>query len=272
MTKKHPLKKGRPTLYKDTYPVDAYILAKNGGTNNTIAQALGVTQAVFEDWVTKHDALRYALQLGRGGTDGKSVTTFMEYVYNQLPEDLQKLWDKIDMWADHPNGIARTEALLSNQGIHVRQHLFVHAMVASNFNASEACRKVCIGYQTIRDWTENDPNFPKLLDAIEWHKKNFFEGSLINLVQAGNTLATVFANRTKNKDRGYNEKVEIEHSGTINHEHQFIATVDKLKLPMDTRLQIRESLRTLKMAERVAEEQSNRPALSAPVEIMPTGS
>lgn len=111
----------------------------------------------------------------------------------------------------------KIEALL-RKGKRARQHLFIHSWVMSNFNASEACRKVNISRATFQNWME-EANFRDLIDEVHFHKKNFVEGGLMSLIEQGDTSATIFANRTLNRDRGYNEKVEVEHT----HQHS-IAT------------------------------------------------
>lgn len=241
-----PKPKANACKFVDTMPVDAYILARQGMTNNAIAQTFGVNDVTFSDWIRKRSTLRYALERAREGGGAK---TFQEYVYQQLPADLQKLWDEIEMWQDHESGMERLEILLSSQTKRVRQSLWMHAMVCCNFNPSEACRKLALSRRTVDDWAKHDPDFSRLLDEINWHKKNFFEEGLIRLVRSGNVLATVFANRTVNRDRGYSEKLEVNHSGTINHEHHHLISIDKLNLPLETRLAILDAIEAVEAAD-----------------------
>lgn len=253
-----------PTKYDpDKHPIDSYLLARSGQTNNAIALALGVSEPTFESWVTKHAALAYALDKARNvlSPNGKgTIETFKEYVYQRLPKNLQRYWDEIDRWHDHNNGAERIEALLHPLGTTVRQSLWLHAMVHTNFRTADALRMVNVSRATLQFWTENDPDFPKLLDQIIWYKKQFFEGALIKLVEDGNTLATLFVNKTVNKET-YAETLKVQHSGTINQSHTIHVrySVDRLNLPLDVRVQVLDAIREIKKAQPVEEPQELAP-------------
>ena len=135
------------------------------------------------------------------------------------------------------------ERLLDNAGKRARQHLFLYALTASNFNASEACRKVNISRKTFENWVTTEPEFGQLIDEMHWHKKNFFESALVGLIRSGDSSATIFANRTLNRDRGYNEKFELEVKGQVNHAHAHIVQIDDLNLPIKVRRLILEAMR-----------------------------
>lgn len=95
---------------------------------------------------------------------------------------------------------------------------------------------------TLNHWIRDDPEFADLLDEIHWHKKNWVEQHLMHRLASGDSAATIFANRTLNRDRGYNDKIQLEHSGEVSVHHQVIA-VDDLSLPIDVRKKILEALR-----------------------------
>lgn len=247
--------RGQPSKYNpDRHPIDVYLLARDGKTNNGISEALGVDASTFEGWVKGHEAIRYSLLMARNFLDenGKSsVEVFRSYVYKQLPPDLREHWDYIETWCEHRNGQERIEALLAPHGTAVRQSLWMHAMIACDFNQPEACRKVNVPYQTLKDWMTKDANFAKILDHVLWCKKQFFEGSLIKLVNAGNTLATIFANRSVNKET-YSERIDVnhKHSGTVNLNAAVHVTwsIDKLDLPRETMRTILDAIRAAKKA------------------------
>jgi hypothetical protein len=69
-----------------------------------------------------------------------------------------------------------------------------------------------------------------LLVEVEQIKKDFFEEGLLKLVKAGDSSATIFGNRTLNRDRGYGEVTETRVSGVVG-----VASLplDKLNLPVD---------------------------------------
>lgn len=230
--------------WKDEFVVEAYILARKQMSNEQIARVLGVDPTVVLKWIRQFPMFKYALERGRGKDPMQDPEQFQEYVYNKLPPDVQALWDQINYWEDHDTGAMRVAAMLASQGVAVRQHLFIHAMVVSNFDASEACRRINVSKGMLNTWTE-DPTFAKLMDELVWHKKNYFERALIGLVQIGNPLAVIFANRTLNKDRGYHEKLEVQVSGKVQHEHHVaVVLIDKLALPIEVRRQLLQAVRT----------------------------
>ena len=251
--------------WKDTFYVKAYQLARSGLLDEGIAAGLGITAATFRVWRSKRSAFRKAIEDARG-IDKGSPQTFIEYVYRVLPPNLKSLVDQIEASSKEKNGIVRIEKLLANAGRRIRQQLFVHSLVASNFNVSRACSKVVITVRTFRNWLENDHEFAELMDEIHYHKKNYFEGGLFALVGAGDTQATIFANRTFNRDRGYNEKVEVEHTGQVDHKHS--VSVDDLDLPIETRKLLLKAVREKK---NVIDVKSNGNGKLVPVPVSGNG-
>ncbi len=238
--------------WKDKFVLDAYDMAKEGMSDTEIARTLGVSKNTMVTWKKNKTLLRTALNRAkRTAIETEQRTsasdTLRSYIYNRLPANLQKLWRKIDALEDADDGYERIEAILSDKGRKVRQHLFIYAWTSSNFKVSPALRKVNISYQTFKKWC-SDPEFSELVTEVEWHKKNFFESRLLTLVNSGDSAATVFANRTFNRDRGYHEKVEIEHkhSGTITHAH---IDIDELDLPVNVRRLILQAVRKRKQVE-----------------------
>ena len=229
--------------WKAITPVHAYILAKSGKSNKEIWIALGVSETHFNLWTRKHPEFKEALSLARSGKN-KSTESIAEYVYKQLSPDMQRIWDGIMLWEDAPSGVERIEAMLSGQSRKTRQSLWVHAMLHYSFNSSEACRVINIPYSTLKAWMRDDPEFIALVDEVQHHKKNFFETGLVKLAEEGNTLAIMMANKTLNADRGYSEKLKVEHSGTVNHFHIPIP-LDRLDLPVEVLLQIEEAMKRL---------------------------
>lgn len=227
--------------WNDEYYVLGFELAKSGLSDQRLAKFMGITVTTLKQWRAKRKAFNAAIERGRKFCNGKSTMTFREYVYQRLSPRLQELWDKINECEDAPSGVARLEALLEKHGKSARQHLFLYALTSSNFNASEACRKVNIARQTMEQWVEDDPDFAALLQEVDWHKQNFFESSLVALVASGDPSATIFANRTYNRKRGYGEKTEVEMTGRVEHEH--IVSVRDLNLPLETRLSLLQAIR-----------------------------
>ena len=228
--------------YKHEYIVEVYIAAKSGMTENQISKVLGISVHTLRVWEKKKKAFKIALEQGRAecrGKKGKSLT-FQEYVFGRLSYNNRKLWNKILKLSKNTKKrkrpedyLEQIEILLAKRGKYARQSLFMYAWVSSNFSISKALRTVNISRSTFELWKQ-DPDFHTLFKEMDWHKKNFFEEYLCMLVKGGNPAATIFANKTYNKDRGYNEKIEVNMDilGEIDHG---VISVDHLKLDLDTR-------------------------------------
>lgn len=217
--------------------------------NSSIAKLLGVGVATFKGWTEKHKLLRYALRRARG-TDKKSgIRTLSSHLVGKLPRDLRELWDLAvqceelrDEGVSEGNAFYRLEKMLEDRGLRGRQMLCLHALVSSGFNVSSACRMVEIHRSTFMNWMKNDPKFGELVSEVMSARDDFFEEALFRRVQAGDTSAVIFANKTKNRKRGYGEVLEHSHSGAVEHNHGMV-DFTKLNLPMDVRKQIMEAIR-----------------------------
>lgn len=221
--------------WDDTVYVEVYRLARSGCTDAKICKVLGISIPTWDRWRRQRPALRKAIALARDNKANNFQASFREYVYNRLSPDLQEVWDEINACEQEDAGIARIEALLEDKGERARQHLFLYALVDSNFNPSEACRRINISTGTLRRWTQTDAGgFAAIMDEMHTHKGNFFEEGLVKAVRDGNTKAIIFANQTYNKDRGYSSKLEVEHKGQINHLHA-IVSIDELDLPFEVK-------------------------------------
>lgn len=232
--------------WKEQNVVKVYELAKSGLRESQIARVLGISKPTFLQWEksqkTEKRLFKQALILGRKAYRGrgKKVKNFRDYVFQRLSTELKIIWNEINRLDEAETGVEKIEAILMNQGKRVRQHLFIYAWTASNFSISQALRKVNISRGTFESWKNHDPDFLKLIDEINWHKKNFFEDSLTQLVAGGDTSATIFANETLNKDRGYSKKMDIDINQTIT---QSTVNIDELELPLETRKQLLQAIR-----------------------------
>ncbi len=238
----------RSNKWDDTFYVRSYQLARDGYKDASIAQALGVIRDTFARWVAERPALAQALKDGRKRTNSSSFTS---YVYNHLSPAVKEVWDKITLAEQTTIGYEKIEHILSESGMRMRQQLFVHALIAANFNASEACRKVNISKDQLDHWVDHDPLFADLIEELHWHKGNFFESALCDLVAEGSEPATIFANKTFNRKRGYGESSTLKVEGTINHEHSHLhahVSLDQLDLPLDVRRSILEAVRRTREA------------------------
>lgn len=221
--------------------VTSYQLARDGLSDEQIAKTHGVTGPTFRTWCKKDVYLAAALQQGRRGRESGDEFTFHEYVYDHLSPHLKGLWEEINQSDKDKHGIDVIESILEGHGTRARQQLFIYALTQSCFNISQSLRKVGLSKNTLEKWKHSDPEFAEMISEIHWHKDNFFEQALMCRVAAGDTSAIIHVAKTKLRSRGYNEKIEIEHTGMIQHEHN--VNVMDLKLPIEARKAILEALR-----------------------------
>jgi hypothetical protein len=237
------------TVWKSTHLVTCYQLAKEGLGDKKIAEYLGVTYPTFWSWKKKKASLRHALKEGRKQENG--VKSFLSYVHTRLPEHLKDIWEEILGNEDKDTTVTKVERMLSQAGRRGRQQLFLHALVHYNFNLSDACKAVNITKKQFDNWVMNDPDFGELIQEMEWHKDNLFEGQLVGLVKAGDPGAIKFANMTRNAKRGYGNKkemtknVNVSVNGQIINSHT-VVPIDELDLPLEERKKLLEQVRRRK--------------------------
>lgn len=231
--------------------LDIYELAKAGQSNMQIAKMVGVSWPTFRDkWMKKKIVLD---ALTRGRKVDQTASTFREYVYKNLEDDLRVIWDEIMDCDKAKTPLARMEAKLKSAGKMGRQNLFLYALVHTNFNFSEALRLCNISRSIVERWIAQDPDFGRLMDEIEWHKKNFFEGALTALVKEGHPGAVLFVNKTYNADRGYgpqrkviDKNVNVSVKGGLENHTTKTIKLDDLDLPIEQRKNILRALREKK--------------------------
>ena len=206
------------TIWKGEFVFIAYDLARAGMVETKMAKVLGVSVDTFRRWESKKKLFGIAVKRGRKLFRKKDGTTFSykDFVVGRLSDDAKEVWDKISRCDRVKNGVERIEVILSERGVRMRQQLFVKAWFSSNFSFSSALRKVNISRSTFELW-KKDPEFLGLVEEMGQIQGDFFEEHLVMLVAGGDTSATLMANQTYNKKRGYGAKVEVEVFGNIQH-------------------------------------------------------
>lgn len=223
----------------------AYALAREGMSDLSIAKALGVTKARLALWVKRKPALGRAISDGRDGQKARESTE--KKVLSKLSASSRELWHKIVSAEQMPvetesqrearqreedyifDGVGRLAAA-------EKQRLFLYAVMHCNFTKSEACRRLGINHVTLSNWEKTSPAYARLARELEEAKKDFYESALVSLVRQGDSHAVIFANRTYNRDRGYNDRVEVKMSGKVD-------TVAPADLPVEVRRMLLEALR-----------------------------
>src|SRR5262245_54840714 len=229
------MKTRKPRKWKDEHYVTVYELARSGASKQKIRKVLGVAAVTWSKWWDRRPALRDAFK--RAHNSRRGVQTLSDYIYGKLPKKLRRIWKKLARYSRLKNGVERIEDLLKDQGKRARQHLWLHAYISSGFNASQACRMLSIARQVFEGWYKNDVEFHELFDGMLTVKKDYFEGALVTLVQDGDSSAIMFVNRTLNADRGYGTKVQLEHTGQIEHKVNVVPIRD-----LDLELQLKKAL------------------------------
>jgi hypothetical protein len=232
---------GRPKKdgnWDDHYYVASYRLALSGLVDTKIARSLGVKDDTFARWVKQRPALADALQQARNR--GATSRAFMEQMTERMPADLQEVWRKLS--SDDPVVREDGQYSLQKAGRRKQQHLFINAWVAMNFNQDRACQATGTRMATFHLWRRQDKEFKKLMDFVREARGDFYENALIEKVAQGDTTAVIFANRTYNKDRGYDSKVTVEVGGSVEQRH----TITVKELSTEAKRQLLEEIRRKK--------------------------
>jgi len=72
-----------------------------------------------------------------------------------------------------------------------------------------ACKLVGIARETHYRWMREDSEYKEAVDSISDVVLDFAESKLHNLIDGGDTAATIFYMKTKGKKRGYIERQEL---------------------------------------------------------------
>ena len=81
---------------------------------------------------------------------------------------------------------------------------------------TDACNAVGIGRSTHYMWMREDKEYADAVDSITDICVDFAESKLFDLVDKGDTTATIFLLKTKGKRRGYVERSEVDTNLVIN--------------------------------------------------------
>lgn len=235
------------SLWKESHYVSAFKFAREGKTKGEIAQLLGCPLKVFDRWMEEKEGLRKAYEDGVEER-ARQGTQMERHVYERLSPELRSLWKRLiecdytnldsdDEYLQKTKKRVELEEAICYLEDEDRQRLFLYALINSRFSRPEACRKTGISLNTVRRWTTGNEAFRRMVAEVEQIKKAFYESALVGLVAQGDTHATIFANKTYNRDQGYGEKTEITVTGTVTHK------VDELNLPIEVRRQMLEQMR-----------------------------
>ena len=97
----------------------------------------------------------------------------------------------------------------------IHKKAMIEALEKSLGIVTTACKAVGIARQTHYEWMKEDEAYKSSVDDIADIAIDFAESQLHKQIQSGEVSSTIFYLKTKGKKRGYVEKTETEHSGSI---------------------------------------------------------
>ena len=97
-----------------------------------------------------------------------------------------------------------------------KKRIFIANFVENQGMVQMSCDSVGINRVTYERWCKKDAKFVENLQAAMERKLDKIETKLLNLVENGDTQATIFSAKCLLKQRGYVEKKDINISGNMN--------------------------------------------------------
>lgn len=230
----------RDKNWRDAHVLTAYDMAKGGNSDRQIAARLGVTDRAFAAWVETRPRFKEALERGRALAEPQPAEPWAGLAIARLPARLQLIWEELEESAAAGSGVEAVEDLLWGEGLRARQHLWLHALLKTNFNVTKACHLLNVTKRDVESWVRGDPGFQELLDEVQHMKKDFVEAQLMGRIAAGDTAAIIYASKCLNRDRGYDPAVEVRNLGlTLTAE----VKLEDLDLSLDERRKLLDRVR-----------------------------
>ena len=87
---------------------------------------------------------------------------------------------------------------------------FLAEFANNDCHISKTCNSIKIGRQTYYDWVNDDEDFNQAVDDARESLNDDTEGALMTAINEGNVAAIIFRLKTKCRDRGYDEKQQIQ--------------------------------------------------------------
>lgn len=82
------------------------------------------------------------------------------------------------------------------------------ALYQSKGIVSSACAAAGVSRQTYYDWLEKDPEFKKAVQDVQEFAIDFVESKLLDNIENGDNISTIFYLKCRGKSRGFVEKTE----------------------------------------------------------------
>ena len=96
---------------------------------------------------------------------------------------------------------------------------FPHMLHNREGDISKACYDLGMSRSTYRRWIDEDEEFAEICADVGEGLIDMTEGMLIKNIRKGKSSDIKLMLTTRGRNRGYGEKVEVEHTGVIAHAH-----------------------------------------------------
>lgn len=113
----------------------------------------------------------------------------------------------------------------SNELSHPKKKAMIQALEKTLGVVTPACKMCEIAPKTHYVWMKEDEDYKSAVEMIGESCLDFAESKLYELVNSGDTAATIFLLKTKGKKRGYVEKQLIDHTTNGEAIQNFTVTV-----------------------------------------------
>lgn len=237
------MNKGIRMKWNLDYIWKAYPLAEGGLKDREIARSLGVNIRLFKTWIKKYPALANSIEDARKSRKERKEFDLREFVVGRLPAHLLEYWDHLHSSGEELDG--EEFKSIHDLDTESKQALWLHAWHELDFNKSGACRELGINVNDVQHWEQHNPIFCELVKHMQTVKKDFVESKAMHLVRKGNALAVVAMNKTLNRDRGYGDKVDVNHSGAIQH-NMNVVDIERLELSVRVQRALLDAVRKRK--------------------------
>lgn len=91
-----------------------------------------------------------------------------------------------------------------------RKEKFIENLKKAGGIISTACENTGVSRSTYYRWTREDAEFREKSEEVQEMQIDYVESKLMNLINSGDTTATIFYLKTKGKKRGWTEKVQLQ--------------------------------------------------------------
>jgi hypothetical protein len=96
-----------------------------------------------------------------------------------------------------------------------KKDAMIEALTKSLGVVTTACNLVGIEPKTHYNWLKDDPDYAQAVADVKNTALDFVESQQFKRIKEGSDTMIIWYLKTQGKQRGYTEKVQVEHSGAI---------------------------------------------------------